>query len=332
MSSGDNSESGIVVYPPLPLPNAHKAEPAAPPSRSEKPEKPRKPEKPGRPERARRPPPDPLAVRGSGHGKLAIIIGLAIVAGGAAAWLLQPIVAPDPRIEAATRRAADAEAAALAQKTRADALEVSLDTTAKGKRETEAKLAVAETAQAELAGKTSAESTRRKATEAVQAKLKQTGTGSVAIAGDEVHLHIPSAVLFKPNDDVLTDRGKAALTKVAAALKELPEWQAWVQGHTDDQPVLVPRAAPPSPPPPAPSPKKGARPVAAPPAPVVRFPTNWELSAARALAVVHFFQDVAKLDPARLAALAFSQYAPASTKDKAANRRLEIVVARRPAG
>ncbi|MBC7978412.1 MAG: OmpA family protein, partial [Myxococcales bacterium] len=207
-------------------------------------------------------------------------------------------------------------------------LEVSLDTTAKGKRDTEAKLTVAETAQAELAGKTSAEATRRKATEAVQAKLKQTGTGSVAITGDAVHLHIPSLVLFKPNDDVLTDRGKAALTKVAAALKDLPEWQAWVQGHTDDQPVLVPKAPPAPPSPPV---KKGAKPVPPPPAPVVRFPTNWELSAARALAVVHFFQDVAKLDPARLAALAFSQYAPASKKDKAANRRLEIVVARRPA-
>ncbi|MBC7974117.1 MAG: hypothetical protein H7138_03970, partial [Myxococcales bacterium] len=65
MSSGDNSESGIVVYPPLPLPNAHKAEPAGPP----RPEKPQKPEKPRRPERAKRPPPDPLSapLRGSGH-------------------------------------------------------------------------------------------------------------------------------------------------------------------------------------------------------------------------------------------------------------------------
>jgi chemotaxis protein MotB len=315
--SGNDNESGIVVYPPLPLPNAHKAEP--PPS-----------------PRAERPAPDPSSgssrpARGGANRKLAVIVGLAIVAGGAAAWLLQPLVAPDPRIAAATRRATEAEAAARAQKTRAETLEGSLDASVKAKQEIEAKLAVAQTAQAELAGNASDEATRRKTTEAVQAKLKQTGAGAVAITGDEVHLHIASAALFKPNDDALTDRGKAVLTKVAAALQALPEWQAWVQGHTDDQPIPVAKPAPAAPVAPA---KKGVKPVAKPvvaPVPVVRFPTHWELSAARALAVVHYFQDVAKLDPARLAALAFGPYAPASKKDKAANRRIEIVMARRPA-
>jgi chemotaxis protein MotB len=67
------------------------------------------------------------------------------------------------------------------------------------------------------------------------------------------------------------------------------------------------------------------------PAPAIRFATSWELSAARALAVVHYLQDVAKLEPTRLAALAFGPYAPASKTDRAVNRRLEIViVARRP--
>jgi flagellar motor protein MotB len=35
------------------------------------------------------------------------------------------------------------------------------------------------------------------------------------------------------------------------------------------------------------------------------------------------------MDPTRLAALAFGPYAPVSKKDKAVNRRLEIVVAAR---
>jgi chemotaxis protein MotB len=311
MSSGNDSESGIVVYPPLPLPGAHKAEAPRPP-----------------PVPKADPPPERRRPAGGGNRKLTIIVALAVVVGATTAWLLQPILAPDARIAASTRRASEAEAAALAQKARADALEASLDTATKATRDTEARLAVAETAQAELAGKTSDEVNRRKAAEAAQAKLKATGAGGVAIAGDEVHLQIGNAVLFKPNDDVLTDRGKAVLTKVAAALKDLPDWQAWVQGHTDDQPVLQPKPAAP----PVPATRKAAKPVAAPvPAPVVRFPTNWELSAARALAVVHYFQDVAKLDPSRLAALAFSQYAPASKKDKAANRRVEIVLIRRAA-
>ena len=40
------------------------------------------------------------------------------------------------------------------------------------------------------------------------------------------------------------------------------------------------------------------------------FVTNWELSAARALTVVHYLQDDAKIDPTRLAAVAFGQYRP----------------------
>ena len=58
----------------------------------------------------------------------------------------------------------------------------------------------------------------------------------------------------------------------------------------------------------------------------MRFATNWELSAARALNVVHYLQDTAKIDPTRLAALAFGQYRPVSRTNKALNRRIEIVL------
>src|SRR5213075_2199438 len=70
--------------------------------------------------------------------------------------------------------------------------------------------------------------------------------------------------------------------------------------------------------------KKGAK--EAPPAPMIRFASNWELSAARALQVVHYLQDHGKVDPARLAALAFSEYRPVSRSNKALNRRIEIVL------
>jgi len=119
-------------------------------------------------------------------------------------------------------------------------------------------------------------------------------------------------VLFKVGDDQLTDKGKQVLAKVAAALKDLPDKQVWVQGHTDDTPIFVP--------PPPKKPAKGA------PPPPPRFATNWELSSARALTVVHYLQDTAKLDPSRLAALAFGQYRPVSRSNRAANRRIEIVL------
>ncbi len=62
------------------------------------------------------------------------------------------------------------------------------------------------------------------------------------------------------------------------------------------------------------------------PAPTVRFKSNWELSAARALQVVHYLQEQAKIDPAKLAALAFGEYRPVSKNNKALNRRIEIVL------
>ena len=68
---------------------------------------------------------------------------------------------------------------------------------------------------------------------------------------------------------------------------------------------------------------KGAVPA---PQPPPRFATNWELSAARALEIVHYLQDTAKLDPTRLAALAFSQYRPVPGANRAASRRIELVL------
>jgi chemotaxis protein MotB len=250
-------------------------------------------------------------------GGIFFAVAIGALAGGAGVWFLQPMVAPDPRIAASTQRASDAEAAAAAQRTRADALDKSLAALNQAKRDADAKLTVAEGAQAELASKAADEAGLRKTAEATQAKLKPAiaGAGTIVIDGGDVHVRISDRVLFKPNDDGLTDQGKAVLGKLAAALKDLPDRQVRVQGHTDDTPVALPKAPPP--------PAKGKP---APPAPVVRFPTNWELSGARAVAVVRYLQDAAKLDPSRLTAQAFSQYAPVS-KDRAANRRLEIIVA-----
>jgi chemotaxis protein MotB len=295
-ASGDN-ESGILVYPRLPVPPARRPEPGMPAPRS----------RPGGRRRSRLP-------------LVALVAG--VLGGGAGAWFLRPAIAPDPRLAAATQRASDAEAAAAAQKTRADALDRSLEAAGKTRRDTDAKLAAAEAAQAELASKSAGEADLRKAADALQARLRAAidrATGTAASDGGDVHIRLAAGALFKPNDDALTDRGRAALARLAAALKDVPDRQLLVQGHTDDAPVPLPRPTPPA---------RGAR-SAAPP--TVRFPSNWELSAARALAVVHYFQDVAKLDPTRLTALAFSQYAPLSKRDRAVNRRIEIVVAaRRP--
>jgi chemotaxis protein MotB len=89
------------------------------------------------------------------------------------------------------------------------------------------------------------------------------------------------------------------MSRLGAALREFPDKQIWVQGHTDDVPI-----------------KEGSE----------LFASNWELSSARALTVVHYLQDESGLDPRRLAAVAFSSYRPVSRKKRFRNRRIEIVL------
>jgi chemotaxis protein MotB len=176
---------------------------------------------------------------------------------------------------------------------------------------------------------------------ALQAKLAEAvgQSGEVTTADGAVKLELVDQILFPTGEAELTPSGKDVLSKVGAALKEIGDKQIWVQGHTDDQPI-VPRKPKPAEPPSAAAAKaaKGKKDKAAKPDPkakpdakpdtndaVLAFVTNWELSAARALTVVHYLQDDAKIDPGRLAAVAFGQYRPVS-RTKAKNRRIEIVL------
>jgi len=235
-------------------------------------------------------------------------VAIAVLAGGAGYLAHRP---DSSGTDKAKSEVAAAQKAASTEKDRADALAKQLDDE-KSAREAAEKTAAAATAKATDS-------------DAAAAKLQATidkSQGSVSTEGDEIHLKLVDKVLFAVGDDKLTDKGKAVLDKVAVALKDLPDKQVWVQGHTDDQPIYIPPA--PKKPPPK-KPVKGAKPVVEEPPPV-RFATNWELSAARALNVVHYLQDSAKIDPHRLAALAFGQWRPVSRSNKALNRRIEIVL------
>jgi chemotaxis protein MotB len=190
---------------------------------------------------------------------------------------------------------------------------------------------------------------------ALQDKLAEAvgKAGEVTTADGAVKLELVDQILFPTGEADLTESGREVLAKVGKALKEIDDKQIWVQGHTDDQPIIVkkPRPEPAKPEPAKPEPKdkkgkpaaKDAKAGAAAAAgkdakdakdakdkkegadAVLAFVTNWELSAARALTVVHYLQDDAKVDPARLAAVAFGQYRPVS-KVRAKNRRIEIVL------
>jgi len=112
-------------------------------------------------------------------------------------------------------------------------------------------------------------------------------------------------------DSILFDSGKAEvkrggleiLGKVVSILKDVKDKSIRIEGHTDD--VQISRAL------------------------AQRYPTNWELSAARAINVARFLQDQG-IDPGQLSAVAYGEWNPVATNDtaegKAKNRRIEIIL------
>jgi len=288
-SQNDRTDTGILLDTKLPVPTSRNSEPR-------------------------------LRSSGGGGGPvanktLALVAGGALLIGGVVGFLVRPRLMKDPRISKLEASVTENRTSASADRERAATAESKLKVVTAAKGDVEKQLEIAEKAQTQLADKAADAEKKSKEQDAAQAKLKAAidkTSGSVSAEGDEIRLQLIDKVLFKVGDDQLTDRGKAVLGKVGKALAELADKQIWVQGHTDDSPIVI-----------APAPKK---PVKGAPPPTVRFATNWELSAARALTVVHYLQDTAKLDPSRLAALAFGQYRPVSRANKAANRRIEIVL------
>ncbi len=109
-------------------------------------------------------------------------------------------------------------------------------------------------------------------------------------------------ILFSSGSAKIDKHGQTALSKIARSLKSVKGRIIRVEGHTDDVPTDP----------------KGP------------FPSNWELSLARALAVVKHLQDQG-VDPTIMSAAGYGQYQPIAPNDtaenKSRNRRIEIVLA-----
>lgn len=116
-----------------------------------------------------------------------------------------------------------------------------------------------------------------------------------------VYIDISDKLLFKSGSYDVTDRAKEVLGKVATVLKNQPNIEFMVEGHTDNVPY--------------------ARGVLL---------DNWDLSVKRATSVVRILQNQYGLDPAKMAASGRSEYVPLAANDaaegKATNRRTRIVI------
>jgi len=127
-----------------------------------------------------------------------------------------------------------------------------------------------------------------------KAKLEMTERGLVLTFLAEVFFNSGQADILKQGTDVLD--------KIAVVFKkDVPDSLVAVEGHTDSDPIT--RSS---------------------------WKSNWELSTARALAVLHYFIDKGGVAPDKLSAAGYGEYQPVASNDtpagKKKNRRVEIVI------
>lgn len=128
--------------------------------------------------------------------------------------------------------------------------------------------------------------------------------GDINIKVDKgvVYVDISDKLLFKTGSYDITDRAKTVLGKVAMVLKNQPDLEFMVEGHTDAVPF------------------NGSGVIS----------DNWDLSVLRATTVVRLLQTKYGLDPAKMVAAGRGEYKPVADntnrEGRAANRRTRIVI------
>jgi chemotaxis protein MotB len=134
----------------------------------------------------------------------------------------------------------------------------------------------------------------------------QINAGQIQITqlAGRVSVNMVDKILFNSGEARVKLEGEKVLQQVGAALKNIRDKAIRVEGHTDNVPIAGSLRE--------------------------RFPSNWELSTARATAVVRYLQDNAGIVPDHLIAAGYGEYrsiAPNTTPEgRAQNRRIEIVL------
>lgn len=134
------------------------------------------------------------------------------------------------------------------------------------------------------------------------------GQKGVRIVGDRFVFQ--SEVLFTTGSAELGPAGREQMTRLAGTLKEISaripgeiDWLLRVDGHTDKVPIST-----------------------------SQYPSNWDLSSARALSVVKHLIDIG-IPPTRLAAAGFGEFHPLDPRDDEIayrrNRRIELKLTQR---
>lgn len=131
-------------------------------------------------------------------------------------------------------------------------------------------------------------------------KMIDAGSLKIALRNGRMVLQLANDVLFDSGKTDLKPAGQQALRDVAAVLRTLEGRQLQIAGHTDNVAIQT-----------------------------ARFPSNWELSTARAVTVARFLI-AEQIDPKVLSAAGYGEFDPIAANDnvegRAKNRRIEITL------
>ncbi len=129
-------------------------------------------------------------------------------------------------------------------------------------------------------------------------KMIDAGQLKIATRNGRLVLQLPNDVLFDSGQTAIKPAGKDALVQIAQVLRTVTGRKFQVAGDTDNVPIQTPR-----------------------------FPSNWELSTARAVEVVKLLI-AQNVDPRSLSAAGYGEFDPMASNDgadgRAKNRRIEI--------
>jgi chemotaxis protein MotB len=137
----------------------------------------------------------------------------------------------------------------------------------------------------------------------LQAEISR-GEITIKQVRDRLTINMVEKVLFNSGQAQVKPAGLQILTQVSDVLKNVTDKQIRIEGHTDNVPIGVKIRD--------------------------KFPTNWELSTARATTVVRFFIDRGGVSRESLEAVGFADTRPVASNEAEAgrteNRRIEIVL------
>ena len=138
---------------------------------------------------------------------------------------------------------------------------------------------------------------------ALEEELKR-GELTISNLEGQLSVNLQNKILFDSGKTEIKKEGLKVLQSLGDVLNNFPEKSLQIEGHTDNVGISSRLRE--------------------------RFPSNWELSTARATSVVHFLQDTTGLPGERLVAAGYSEYQPLAGNDtaegRAQNRRIQILL------